>query len=623
MFRRGIKVLPLAPVFFFLCILFWMPRNSHAQGPLPSRDARIIRLPSAQVEILLTSPDGQPLTRVAVLTLTRANGELYREEVTRGGRARLDEVVVGEYNLKIVAPGYSTTTKPIAVKNPGELKLTFPMEPASEGIDAITDREMAALGQKGQKALAKAIESLRNQKIDDARKSLQKAFQLAPQSAEVQYLFGVCEEIQKNSEKAKSYWNKALDLDPQHYRALLSMSEALLQENRAAEAVPFVERADKAEPTAWRPQALYAEAYLKQGKNEEAVQHARRAQELGHTKASVVEPILAAALRNQGNDEQAAAILQAYANRGTASAKSAATNAKTGGTEMPTLDADMAEALGTSWMPPDIDEKVGALEPGVACSVDDVLKKVAARIDEFLHNVDRFTATESLQHESILKSGIWGPRIDRKFNYVVEMREIKAGYFSVDESRMGANGTNEFADGLATKGLPAMILIFHPNNVGNFEVSCEGLAERSGGRAWQLHFRQRTDRPNTIRAYRLGLRGRSYPVNLKGRAWISADTFQVLRLETQMIAPVREIELMADYAAVEYGPVHFNKKNVDMWLPQTAEAYSFWRGKRSHQSHTFSNYILFSVDDKQKISAPKVKEEQTTGPNGGAGVQNR
>lgn len=620
MFPRGMKIVLLLVSLLFV---FWPPEDLKAQGPLPSRDSRIIRLPSANVEILLTSPDGQPLTRVAVLTLTRASGELYREEVTRGGRARLDEVVVGEYNLKIVAPGYSTTTKPIAVKNPGELKLTFPMEPASEGIDAITDREMAALGQKGQKALAKAIEALRNQKIDDARKSLQKAFQLAPQSAEVQYLFGVCEVIDKNSEKAKSDWAKTLELDPQHYRALMSMSEELLQENHAAEAVPYLERAEKIEPTAWRAQALYAEAYLKEGKNDEAVQHARRAQELGHTKAAIVEPILAEALRRQGNDEQAAAVLHAYTNSQPAHAKKASVSGGTNDAETPTVGGDISEALGASWMPPDIDEKVGALEPGVACSLDDVLKKVAMRIDEFLHNVDRFTATESLQHESILKSGVWGPRINRKFNYVVEMRELKSGYFNVDESRVGTNGANEFAEGLATNGLPAMILIFHPANVGNFEVTCEGLARRSEGRAWQLHFRQRTDRPNTIRAYRMGLSGPNYPVNLKGRAWIAADTFQVLRLETQMIAPVREIELMADYTAVEYGPVHFNKKNIEMWLPQTAEAYSFWRGKRSHQSHTFSNYILFSVDDKQKISAPKVKEQEATEPSGGVGEQKR
>src|SRR5206468_11455652 len=63
---------------------------------------------------------------------------------------------------------------------------------------------------------------------------------------------------------------------------------------------------------------------------------------------------------------------------------------------------------------------------------------------------------------------------------------------------------NEFPDGVATNGLPTLALIFHPFNAKNFEMSCEGLGRSGGVLAWQVHFRQRADRPNTMRAYRLG-----------------------------------------------------------------------------------------------------------------------
>src|SRR5262249_27728794 len=292
------------------------------------------------------------------------------------------------------------------------------------------------------------------------------------------------------------------------------------------------------EPTGWRSHALFAEAYLKQGKPDEAERQARRALELGHGKAAAVEPILAAALRMQGNGEQANAASVQVGN--SAAGKGADATAAT-------VRGDVSEALPSGWMPPDIDEKVGALEVGAVCDVDDVLKRAGERIEELLVNVDRFTATESLQHEWISKSGVPDPAINRNFNYVVEIQEIKSGYFNVAENRINKQGSNEFTDGLATTGLPAMVLIFHPSNVANFEISCEGLARRSEGLAWQLHFRQRPDRPNTIRAFRIGTFGKSHPINLKGRAWISADSFQVLRLETQMIAPMYEIDLKADY----------------------------------------------------------------------------
>jgi hypothetical protein len=97
-------------------------------------------------------------------------------------------------------------------------------------------------------------------------------------------------------------------------------------------------------------------------------------------------------------------------------------------------------------------------------------------------------------------------------------------------------------------------------------------------------------------------------VALKGRAWISADTYQIVRLESDLISPVPQIRLLADHTAVEYGPVKFSKGNVSMWLPQSAEVYYDWRGKRIHRRHSFSNYMLFGVEDKQKISAPKMAE---------------
>jgi hypothetical protein len=274
----------------------------------------------------------------------------------------------------------------------------------------------------------------------------------------------------------------------------------------------------------------------------------------------------------------------------------------------------IADALPSSWLPPDIDEKVASVEPGAACALDEVTKNAGARVKEFVSNVDRFAATESVKHESINKWGIASSPITGKFDYLVAIQEVRAGFFNVDEYRTSTSSSNEFLGGIATNGLPAMVLIFHPYNIGSFDLTCEGLVRWNGGLAWQVHFRQRADRPNTMRKYRLGPQGRSYPVALKGRAWIAADTYQIVRMETQEIAPVPEIRLSADRTAIEYGPVHFKERNLDMWLPQSAEVFADWRGRRFHRRHSFSKYLLFSVDEKQKISAPKIAEEKPPSP---------
>jgi tetratricopeptide (TPR) repeat protein len=594
------------------------PGSVLAQRPMGTPDYGAVRAIEevGSLDVYLKGPNGEALARAAVVTLIKVNGQFLKEGVAKGGHVHIDDVPPTEYNMRVVAAGYATITKKVEIRNSADVKVTVQLEATAEGIDAISDREMAVLGPKAQKALGKAIEALRANKPADARGPLEKASQIAPQSAEVQYLFGVMRMQVGNAAQAASYWEKTLELDPRHYRALISLSETLLHENRAAEAMPYLERAVRAEPTAWRPHALYAEAYLKQGWPVETVREAERAQELGHAKATAVQPVLAAALFKQGQAERATTILQGYVKEHPADAQAKnelaefQSGAKEGGVaDSATVSGGIVDVLPSSWLPADIDEKMGSVEPGTACALNDILKKTADRIQEFLENVNRFTATESLQHESINKWGIADSPVNRRFDYLVAVEEVKAGYFNVDEYRTNVGGGNEFPDGIATNGLPAMILILHPHNVVNFDITCEGLAKWNDRPAWQIHFRQRPDRPNTIRTYRMGLQGRAYPVGLKGRAWIAADTFQVVRMETQMIAPVREINLVADYTTIEYGPVHFNKRDLDMWLPQTAEVYSDWRGRRFHRTHRFSHYMLFSVDEKQNISAPKTAAE--------------
>ena len=59
----------------------------------------------------------------------------------------------------------------------------------------------------------------------------------------------------------------------------------------------------------------------------------------------------------------------------------------------------------SAWMPPDVDEKVPAVEPGVPCRLDSVLHRTSLRTQELICNLDRFTATESLIHEEFTPDG--------------------------------------------------------------------------------------------------------------------------------------------------------------------------------------------------------------------------
>jgi tetratricopeptide (TPR) repeat protein len=476
------------------------------------------------------------------------------------------------------------------------------------------------LGSRLQKELGKALEALRANKPADARGHLEAVYRFAPGDADANFLFGVYSSQLNDWVHARNYWENVLAHSPNHLGALLSLGEALMRENKSAEATQYLNRAVEVEPTSWRAHAVLADACLRQRLLDESIEHAERALELGHGHAGIVQPVLARALHLHGEQERAVRVLQAYLQDHPADAAAAKQLenllASLGPHDQPALAEASASPssepvlassaiLPSHWLPADIDEKVPPVEPGVACNLEEVLKNSGKRIQEFVANVDRYAATEAVTHESVNKWGFASHPTRFEFDYLVSIRQNRLGLLTVDEYRDTHYLPAKFPDGIATTGLPALVLIFHPDYAQNFTISCEGLARSKGGPAWQVYFRQRPDKPNAIRTYQIGAQGQAYPVGLKGRAWIAADSFQIVRLETDLIDPLPQIRLVADHATIEYGPVHFKARNLDMWLPQNAEVHYDWRGRRSHRRHSFKNYLLFSVDEKQQISEPK------------------
>ncbi|MGB7284940.1 MAG: tetratricopeptide repeat protein [Candidatus Acidiferrum sp.] len=577
----------------------------------------------SDVDVYLKGPNGTPLQGAAIVTLTKLNGQVFDQKPAKAGYVRFNGVPPTAYTVQVVAPAFEGAEKQFELRESSLAKVTIDMQPMSNAEDAAESVAIFALSPKAQKEVGKALHALQGNKPNDALKHLETAQKTAPKSAEVEYLFGIYSSQLNDPVQAKAYWMKTLQLDPKHLSALLEVSDELLHENKPAEATPYLKRAVDAEPSSWRAHALLSEASVLQGQNDDAIKHAERAIELGHDRAATVQLVLARALAARGDRVEATKVLQAYvtahpadttASKDLETLKNSQLANASGDTAAATVEmtavAKAATALlvPSNWLPPDVDESMPPVIAGTPCNVDDVVRKAGKQIVELVSNVDRFAATETLTNQSINKYGLASDSDQRKFDYVVSIQEVRRGMLNVEEYRSSRGSQGDFPDGVATNGLPALVLIFHPYYVPNFEFACEGLARWNGGIAWQVHFRQRPDKPNTIKKYRIGVDGPSYPAALKGRAWISADSYQILRLETDLVRPLPQIRLAAERTEVEYGPVQFRSSKVSMWLPQSADVYYDWQGRRVHRRHSFSNYMLFAVDDKQKISAPKVKE---------------
>jgi UDP-N-acetylmuramate-alanine ligase len=73
--------------------------------------------------------------------------------------------------------------------------------------------------------------------------------------------------------------------------------------------------------------------------------------------------------------------------------------------------------------------------------------------------------------------------------------------------------------------------------------------------------------------------------------------------------------LAGEHQVVEYGPVPFAKKNLQLWLPKSAEIYLDFRRHRYYRRHSFDHYMLFSVNSEEKVKEPKASVDTKPLPN--------
>ncbi len=256
---------------------------------------------------------------------------------------------------------------------------------------------------------------------------------------------------------------------------------------------------------------------------------------------------------------------------------------------------ESAPALG--WDPPKVDAPVPSISAAPPCALSDVLKKAGQRADQLINHLQNFDAHEQIRFEQTGPEGIMIEKsMSAKFDYLVDFGE---GH-KLHETRTLLPGTGDPDLGpLVDVGLPALAMIFHPALQSDYEMRYEGLSQWNNQPAWVVYFEQRKGkRPRTVS---MGTATNVYPVSLKGRAWIAADSGQIMHLETNLVGGIAVLQLRASAVAVDYAPVKFKSQSGEVWLPQSAVVYTEYFTRRTIIRHTFSDFQLFSVRTQQVI----------------------
>ncbi len=126
-----------------------------------------------------------------------------------------------------------------------------------------------------------ALALIKTGQWEAALPEMQAAVVCTPKSAQMQFYLGAVHLRLKHVPEATSAFNKALELDANHFMTNLKYGEMLLVEGKPAEALPKLEHAVKTDPKSAEAHAFLGRAYEALGQKQNAARERAMAQQLG------------------------------------------------------------------------------------------------------------------------------------------------------------------------------------------------------------------------------------------------------------------------------------------------------------------------------------------------------
>lgn len=453
----------------------------------------------------------------------------------------------------------------------------------------------------------KACQSLRKKKASDAEKHLQKAVAESPKYAIAWVTLGQVLGLERRMDEARRECLQGVAIDAKYVPAYLCLADLAAREGGWDEVLKFAAQAIELDPVGNAVAYEYhAAALLNLHELAAAEKSGVRAVEIDfkHSEPRALF-VLAQIYEAKGDTASEAAELREYLKYAKDSSdivfiKQAL--AKLESSRMPAGDLSPLRAILETprfttprWAPVDVDEWIPPVLSAAACPLPKILEQARNHTEDFINDLQRFSATERIELTDTGRDGHKRSSSAAEVNYVAEISQASHGYPRVNEYRLGAEGQTSVLD----SGIAAFALIFHPTHIDNFQFRCEGLTEFQGASAWQLHFEEKADLNEAFTAIRVGRA--VYLPRFKGRAWIAAGGGEVLRIETDLISPIPQIDLQLEHMVIDYSPVEFPTRQVRLWLPRSTDIYLVYHGHHYQRTHTFSQFHLFSVDSNETI----------------------
>ena len=250
-----------------------------------------------------------------------------------------------------------------------------------------------------------------------------------------------------------------------------------------------------------------------------------------------------------------------------------------------------------------------------------ILTRTGEDVQAFFQNFSNTVSEEQIREARLGKKGETKDSLDEKFQYLLLAKPEKWGV-GLEEYRADKHGDRTGSKSLSagfmvTSGFASASLMFHPSYQSGASFRLLGQQDLPGHHCYVVAFAQTPEKARMVE--RFNTDRDSVLVLFQGVAWIDTDTYKLVRLRSDLLAPQPKIRLERQTPEITYEPVQFKQLAEAMWLPSAVDVTVQWKGRTFRNSHTYSRFKLFNTEVKDKIQrvepvAPTPPEETPGGP---------
>jgi hypothetical protein len=181
------------------------------------------------------------------------------------------------------------------------------------------------------------------------------------------------------------------------------------------------------------------------------------------------------------------------------------------------------------------------------------------------------------------------PQEWRRYEYLIIARP-QADKIVFDESRSEIGKSHETSPPRGT-GFGSLWMMFLPSSLGETHFRYLGRQKVDGHQTHVVVFAQD---PKLVKVPGIiQLEGGDVPLLYQGVAWIDQETFKMVRIRTDLLAPLPKFEVQRITSSVNFSQVNIPQLDTPLWLPKEVEITWEIGGNRLGELHRYSGYHLF------------------------------